>query len=64
MYTPGYVFDQFGKKWASSATPLTVMDFSRVFVVFQGDIEKQLMEGCATVLDEESPVFAKSSKMK
>ncbi|KAJ3099057.1 ELMO domain-containing protein 1 [Phlyctochytrium planicorne] len=59
-----YVFDSFEKIWTQYATPLTIMDFGRVFQEFQGKIEKQLLEGYPTVLDEDSVVFLKGKKAK
>ncbi|KAI8847658.1 hypothetical protein BC829DRAFT_395960 [Chytridium lagenaria] len=52
------------KLWTQYATPLTVMDFGRVFNEFQGKIEKQLLAGEPTVLKENSPVFVKNRKTK
>ncbi|KAJ3414145.1 hypothetical protein HDV05_007007 [Chytridiales sp. JEL 0842] len=59
-----YVFDAFEKEWTSHSTPLTVMDFGRVFENFQGKIERLLLEGHPTVLDVDSPVFTMNKKAK
>ncbi|KAI8607144.1 ELMO/CED-12 family-domain-containing protein, partial [Chytriomyces sp. MP71] len=37
-----FVFDTFERKWTSQNTFLTVMDFERVFKVFQRDLEERL----------------------
>ncbi|KAI9366073.1 ELMO/CED-12 family-domain-containing protein [Zopfochytrium polystomum] len=57
-----FVFDAFEKEWTSSITPLTAMDFNRMFGVFQVRIERMLLEGLPTVLDEDSNVFARNKK--
>ncbi|KAJ1548982.1 hypothetical protein HK405_011834 [Cladochytrium tenue] len=57
-----YVFDSFEKHWTSSTKPLTVMDFNRVFTDFQVRIERKLLEGVPTVLDEQSPVLLPRSR--
>ncbi|KAJ3091376.1 ELMO domain-containing protein 2 [Quaeritorhiza haematococci] len=59
-----YLFDNFEKHWTSQSTPLTVMDFGRVFKEFQGIVERDVMEQKATVLDPSSPVFARNKKKK
>ncbi|KAJ3166376.1 ELMO domain-containing protein 2 [Irineochytrium annulatum] len=49
-----FVFDAFEKEWTHQVTPLTVMDFNRVFGDVQGKIEKLLLEGHPTILASSS----------
>ncbi|KAI9207472.1 ELMO/CED-12 family-domain-containing protein [Polychytrium aggregatum] len=57
-----YLMDHFERHWTGHPTPITVMDFSRVFDEFQKRIQRLLLEGEVLVLNTESAVFAGNKK--